>query len=331
MIIRSLEELENDLRSHGFRPLYTVLGPEQYQCRLAVKLLKEQALSPDSVAFDYAEFAGAEAAASEIIEAAGTFPMLSKRRLVLVRDADKLRESEQEILMDSLGRLSPRSMLILSAEDLDRRKRFYKTLLDRSCVAEFQRLKDAALERWAASLVAREGYRIGPASLKKVIDLVGSDLQTLATEFEKLFLYAGEQTNIPDSAIDDMVRSSRQHGIFELINSVATHDRAGSLRKLAALLEAGEQAIGVAAMMARHCRQVLIAKECLLNRSSTSEIGSLLQIKPYFLDQFLRQVRAADAVVVRQMLISLAEIDRKLKSSSGQDRALLEKLICALV
>ncbi len=331
MIIYSLEELENDLRSHGFRPLYTVLGPEQYQCRRAIKLLKEKVLSPESVAFDYAEFAGNEAAASEIIEAAGTFPMLSKRRLVLVRDADKLRESEQDILVDSLGRLSPRSMLILSAEELDRRKKFYKALLERSCVAEFQKLKDASLERWVSSFVAQEGYIMGTASIRKVIDLVGSDLQTLATEFEKLFLYAGEQKKIPDSAIDDMVRSSRHHGIFELIHLIATHDRPGSLRKLAALLATGEPAISIAAMMARHCRQVLIAKECLLNRSSTKEIANLLQIRPYFLDQFLRQVRAADVGVVRLMLISLAEIDRKLKSSSGQERALLEKLICALV
>jgi DNA polymerase III delta subunit len=96
-------------------------------------------------------------------------------------------------------------------------------------------------------------------------------------------------------------------------------------------MDMGEHPLGVVNMMARHCRQILIAKEYLLQRKTKQEIMRAAQIPPFFLEQFLRQARAADTAVVQEMYIRLADIDRRIKSSSGEGRRLLENLICALV
>ena len=331
MIIQSLEELERDLREHGFRPVYLVLGPELYQCRRAIDLLKSQALTSDAAAFDYSEFAAGEASVDEIIEAANTFPMISRRRVVLVTELEQLKDSEQESLVESIGALSARSTLILTAENLDHRKRFYKTLREECCVAEFPKMKGPALEQWADAFVRRQGHSISAPALRKVAELAGSDLQNLAMELEKLFLYAGNSKGIPDSAVDDLVRGSKQQSIFELTGAIGRHDRSGALRSLANLLSMGEYPLVIVTMMARHCRQVLVARDCLNQGMSSREAGSAAQIPPFLLDQFLRQVRAADLSLVRQMYVRLAEIDRKLKSTSADGRMLLESFICAYV
>jgi DNA polymerase-3 subunit delta len=163
------------------------------------------------------------------------------------------------------------------------------------------------------------------------VELVGSDLQTLASELEKVMLYAGPQKRIPDSTIDDLVRTSRQHGIFELIEAVGRRDRKKALLELANLLSMGEHPLVVVALMARQCRQVLIAKEYTLQRRHPREIGSAAQIPPFILERFLRQAREADGAAVQEMVMRLADIDRKLKSSAADGRMLLEHLICALV
>jgi DNA polymerase III subunit delta len=328
--VQSLEELESDLRNE-LRPVYLVLGPETYLCRLALSLLKKYALSPGAEAFDYSQFAAGNASVAEIMEAAGTFPMLSKRRLVLVTDAEKLKDSEQDALLDSLPRLSPRSMLVLFAEELDHRRRFYKTLRERNCIAEFSQLKGAALEHWAEAFIRTQGYRTSSAIVKRIVDLTGADLQTLASELEKLMLASGKEKEISGRAIDDLVQASRQQGIFELIRAVGQRDRAGSLKSLANLLSMGEHPLVVVTMMARHCRQVLIAKEGLLRGDDARSIGSAAQIPPFILDQFLRQARAADSASIQEMYIRLAAIDKRLKSSSLDGRMMLENLICALV
>jgi DNA polymerase-3 subunit delta len=330
VILQSLEELENDLRDR-WRSVYLILGAEQYQCRSAIALLKSKAMPADAVVFDYSEFTVGDASVDEILEAANTFPMASKRRLVLVTKVEKLKDFEQESLLEALSQLSVRSVLLLHAEELDHRKRFYKNLQDKYCVAEFSKLKGVALERWADAFLRRQGYQAPNSSIKRILELAGSDLQTLASELEKLMLYAGEQKTISANAIEELVRTSRQHGIFELIGAIGQRDRNAALKSLASLLSMGEHPLVIVAMMARHCRQIMIAKEGLDHGTNAREIGSMAQIPPFLLDQFLRQARAADNASVQTMYLRLASIDKKLKSSSLDGRMLLESLICALV
>lgn len=331
MTLPNLEQLERELRDGVFRQVYVILGPEEYLCKQAIDLLKKSLIRPDALAFDYAEFVAGEAPVDQIIEAANTFPMLSKRRVVLVNQAENLKDFEQDSIIDLIRTLSQRSTLILFAADLDRRKKFFRVLRDTCRVAEFPIVKGLALERWAEVFVKQHGHRISATSVKKIVDLAGSDLQSLAMELEKLLLYAGNTEIVPDSAVDDLVRGSRQQSIFELINAVARRDRGSALKSLSNLMGMGEHPLVVVTMLARHCRQVIIAQECLQQRVPASEIGTAAQIPHFRLDQFLREARAADSRSIREMFVKLADIDRRLKSSPVDGRMLLENLICALV
>jgi len=331
LILQSLEELDTQLRNAEPQSVYLVLGPEEYLCRQAIDLLKSKILKPEALAFDYHEFIAGEAPVNEIIKAANTFPMISRRKVVLVTQVEKLKDAEQDRLVDSLKKNSPRSTLVLSAIDLDHRKRFYKALRDGHCVAEFQKLKIPALERWTNEYFKKQGYRVSTTAISKIVELAGSDLQSLVMELDKLILYSGTGKDIPNAAVDDLVRGSRQQSIFELIGAIGKRDRSGALRSLANLVGMGEHPLVVVAMMARHCRQVIIAQECLAEGVPAREIGSAAQIPPFMLDQFLRQARGTDPVSVREMFIRIADIDKKLKSTQADGRMLLESLICALV
>ena len=141
--------------------------------------------------------------------------MMSRKRLVLVREADELADSDLDALLDSLHGISPRSMLVFYAEEFDRRKKFYRALQDKYCVAEFPKLKGPALEQWAASFMRKQGFRMSSSAIKKIVALAGSDLQMLAAELEKLLLYAGKDKDIPEQAVDKLISGSRQQRIFE--------------------------------------------------------------------------------------------------------------------
>jgi DNA polymerase III subunit delta len=331
LIFQTLEELEGSLRGDSAKNVFLILGPELYLCQMAVDLLKRKFLSPESMGFDYAEFSVDDTSVEQIVEAANTFPMISKKRFVLVAGAGKLKDAEQDTLLSSMNSLSPRSVLVFLAEDLDHRKKFYKAMREKHIVAEFAKLKAAALEKWASSFMQGKGYRCTSSAIKRIVDLAGSDLQTLAAELEKLILFAGSDKNISDDAVRDLVGSSRQQGIFDFIGAVGRRDCNSALRSLANLLSMGEHPLVVVTMLARHCRQVLVAKEYLAQGLPSREIASAAQIPPFILDNFLRQAKAVEGETVQRMCIRLAEIDRRLKSSSADGRILLEQLICALV
>ena len=330
MILQTLEELEKDLAA-VIRPVYLVLGPEEYHCDKALSILKNRVTTPGAADFDRSVFTSGAAGATEILEAANIYPMLSKRRLVVVEDAGKFKDAEAEALLEGLASISPRSTVILTALELDKRKKFYKTFQKDFCLCEFPRLKGYALERWASAFVRQNGYSISAGALKRVVDVVGADLRTLASEFEKLMLYAGDEKNIPDAVINDLVGASRQQSIFDLTEAVGRRDRTGALRSLGNLLGMGEHPLVVVTMLARHCRQTLIAIEGLRARKNPRDIAADAQIPPFAMEQFLAGVRAVNQDTVREMYIRLAEIDRQLKSSSLDGRALLECLICEFV
>ncbi len=331
MIIQTLEELERTLRNDGAGKVYLVLGPEVYLSRIAMDLLKSKCIDPESMAFDYAEFTAGNTTADEILEAANTFPMVSKKRFVLVTDTERLKDADQETLLGSLQTISARSVLAFLAEDLDHRKKFYKTMREKHIVAEFPKLKGPALEQWAGSYLQRKGYRCTSQAVKRIVDLAGSDLQMLAAELEKLLLYAGSEKNISDDAVGELIGSSRQQGIFDFIGAVGKRDRSAALRSLANLMSMGEHPLVIVAMLARHCRQVLIAKELLEQGIQSREIASAAQIPPFLLESFLRQTRTVAVGTIQQMHLRLADIDRRLKSSSADGRRMLENLICSLV
>jgi DNA polymerase-3 subunit delta len=331
LIIQTIEDLKHFLRSEGAGNLYLVLGPELYLTRQAVDLLKNKWVSPESASFDYAEFTAGTVAVDEIFKTANTFPMIAKKRFVLVADAEKLKDAEQEELLASLHTLSSRSVLVLLAEDLDHRKRFYKAFRENYTIAEFPKLKGGALEQWADAYLQRRGYRCTRQSVKQIVDLAGADLQTLVAELEKLLLYAGSEKTISDAAVAELIGTSRQQGIFDFIDAVAARDRNAALRSLANLVGMGEHPLVVVTMLARHCRQVLIAKELMEQGIAAREIGVAAQIPAFKLPIFLRQARAIAGETIQQMYIRLADIDRKLKSSPADGRLLLENLICALI
>lgn len=329
MILQSLDALEKDLESSAGRTCYLILGPEQYLCRLAVDRIKNRILGPETRDFDLSTYSAKDTAIEKIFETANTFPMLSSRRLVLVTEIDKLADSEHEALLHSLDTLPARSLLILVADELDHRKKLYKHMRDKGCIAEFSKLKGGSLEHWVEAFIHRRGYRISSATTRKIVNLAGSDLQSLVAEMEKLLLFTGEEKQISDTAVDDLVQNRRQHGIFELIDALGLRNRAGSLDSLSSLLHMGESPLGIVAMMARHTRQVFIVKESIQKGKTNREAGNAAQVPPFLLEKFIRQARGMDLETVREMHIRLHEIDRRLKSSSMDARILLEAFICA--
>jgi DNA polymerase III delta subunit len=93
----------------------------------------------------------------------------------------------------------------------------------------------------------------------------------------------------------------------------------------------GEHPLVIVTMLARHCRQTLIAIEGLQERKNPHVIASEAQIPPFVLDQFLAGARAVNPDKVKDMYVRIAAIDRQLKSSSLDGRALLEGLICEFI
>ncbi len=325
-----LIRLEQDLRRGTTRPLYLLTGPEDYLIVQALEIFKRTLVGPDLLAFNFASFEAESADMAEVVGAARTVPMMATRRLVVLKKVEQLAEPGRDILSGYLDRPIESCVLVLTATDIDRRTAFFRVLREKTEILECRRMKRPELERWAAGCIRARGFRISQAALTRLLDTISTDLQMLASEIEKLSLYAGSDRSIPDSAVEEMVAATRQRGIFELTGAIGRRDVKAALRILGSLLDSGESPIGIAAMMARHYRQVIIARELLDSRSSRQQIAAAAQVPQFVLDEFLRQARATEGGTARRIYLRLAEVDRLFKSTNIDQRLVLESLVCSL-
>jgi DNA polymerase-3 subunit delta len=329
--IFTFEQFQRELRSAGPHPVYLLWGPEDLLLRKAISLIRKKTLQCDSPSpFDYSEYSGQSADVDEVLSEAQTFPMMSPMRLVIVTHIDKIDADGQEKICAYAENPQLKTVLILASAALDKRTRVAKQLSRTACAVEFPRLKGAALERWARDLMARRGIGMTPSALGRFMYLAGTDAQSISNEVEKLSLYAGKDEEITDSTVEAVVGASRLHGIFELTSALGARNRKLALQLLDNLLEGGEPPLFILTMMARHFRQIIIAKELIELGRPRAEISRQAQVPEFVLGEFLRHARATPLETARILQERLAGIDLRCKSTNPDEQMLLEHLICSL-
>ncbi len=327
---QDLLRLEKDLESGRFRPLYLLLGAEDYFRTRALVLLREKSIDAAALAFNYSVFDGRDRQAGEALALARTFPMMSPRRLVVLRDIDALQPPEREELLCYASDPQTKCVLVLTAAGLDRRTVFFRELKERASLVTCDSLKGQALVRWAERHACGCGLKLPARLAERVVNLVGSDLNLLANEIEKLAAYSASGSLQSVEEIERLVRSNRQHSVFELTAALGKRDRRAALRLLNMLLDGGDPPLLILAMMARHFRQIIIAKEMISDGLSEGEISRRAQVHGFALAEFLQQARSIEMEAACGMYYRLSRADRWMKSLGVSERLILEDLACSL-
>ena len=114
--------------------------------------------------------------AQAVIGAAEQMPMMSDKRVVIVKDFSKLRESDEQVLISYVLNPSPTTVMIFTTSDLDKRKALTKALLDSCAVIDFPALKDSDVKAWARMRLKELKTSAADEVLSEVIRLVGTDI-----------------------------------------------------------------------------------------------------------------------------------------------------------
>ncbi len=320
-------------------PLYFLHGKERYLLDRAVDLLRARVLDPRTRDFNYELFYGKEAGASKIAQAARTLPMMARRRLILVRDADEMKADELAGLMSYVSDPAPETCLVFVAEKADQRLKFFSAFKKHGVLVKLDPLYERQLPDFVRGEAQARGVTLAPDAVTMVVDEIGAELGQLADAVERLALYVtGRDAASGDSArkqivaedVDQVVATTRQRSVFELANAVGSGDRARALAMLSSMLGARESGVRIVAMLARHLRQLWITSELLLKTRDKFEIAGALGIPPFFADDIIRQARSIDGARAKRMHAALFAADKNLKSSRLDDARILEALILEL-
>ncbi len=317
---------------------YLFEGEEDYLKEEALKKLKKSVISPECEDFNYERFSGANISAGRIIESANTFPLQAKRRLVVVEEIDKLSDEDQRALSRYLDSPAGTTCLVCTAEKLDKRKRLYKTFLEKGKVVSFYPLWEGEVIAWIKGKIEKERKRISPPALLYFKDRVGNDLREVNNEIEKLVLYTHPKRVIEKKDIEEAVGEGKGMGIFDLTKAVREKALSQVLFILSGLLEKGEEPLRIHSFITREMRILLRIKEKEEKISSREACSIIFRPKSYY-SQFYTNIAAEYIQAVRKFSLfqliaafkHLVETEASIKTGKEEPAIAIERMILRIL
>ncbi|GFO68442.1 DNA polymerase III subunit delta [Geomonas limicola] len=320
------EEFDRALEKGMIAPLYLLCGDEPCLVERAVKKLLDRTVDPGFRDFNLNLFYGNECKGEEIFSAAQTLPMFADRRVVLVKKGGELPAAAQEILLPYLQDASPSTCLILQADKVDGRKKFFAEFKKRGEFVEFKKPYENQLGPYVRDEVRAAGKKIDSQAAELLAYLVGNNLQELVSQIEKLCLFCGKKEQIGVEDVKAIVSDTKVESVFEFTDALGSRDTARALRLLTTLLDDGEAPLRILGGVARHYRQLWQVRELLDRKMPNSEIGKAAGINPYFLNKVLQQARNYRVGELLKIFEGMLELDLAFKSGGLED-ALFERFV----
>lgn len=321
------EELDKALASGQVGPLYYLYGDEPYLISRAAALFQEKLVSPDFRDFNLSVFYGNECKGGEIIEAAQTLPFFTDRRLVLVRRAGDLPAAAYDLLVPYLQEPSASTCLVFQGEKIDQRRKFFTEFKARGELLEFKKLYEDKIPGFVRNEVTRYGKRIDTAAAELLVYLAGTNLQELASQVEKLVLFAGQRDSLSSDDVREIVSDIRVESVFALANSLGERHASRALRALQTILRDGEAPLMILFMLTKHFRQLWIVREMLNGRQSPQEISKATRIPPFFINGIIAQAKRFSEREFIAIFERLFAIDLAMKRGGDRSGGLLEQFV----
>lgn len=219
------EEIVRNLKNEVYSPVYFLMGEEDYYIDRISDYLVNHALTETEKEFNLTVLYGADTDIATVINAAKRYPMMSKYQVVVVKEAQHLRNIEE--LTYYLQKPLASTILVFCYKHgaLDRRKKITAEIEKAGVLFESKKLKEAQLPSFISSYLKRKQVEIEPKASEMMAEFVGADLNRMAGELEKLIitLPAGQKRITPE-LIERNIGISKDYNNFELRNALIAKD-----------------------------------------------------------------------------------------------------------
>lgn len=314
-------------------PVYLLTGVEHHIFDSTIERLKKALPEIDEASIIRMDLT--ELPVEAVIEEADTLPFLEDHKLIIATNAsflsgqDKKRsdvEHNLEVLEEWLANPSPTATVVFIApyEKLDGRKRITKKMREMTTVIEALRLEGNDLFTWIQQEARTNGVNITTQTAQVLVSMAGDNLLALSNEIGKIAVYLGEQGEITPDVIEELVTRTPEMDVFRLTDAYIAGNIARTVSIYHDLLRNGEEPIMLTSLVAGQIRLMIHVQSLRRKGYQQHQIAKTLHVHPYRVKLMLENRSLPGEERLLMILKNLAEIDYKLKSTSGKRERLLE-------
>ena len=222
----SYESICKEIAERKFSPIYVLMGEEPFFIDQITDLLIENVLAEEERDFNQSIFYGADADAVSVINAARRFPMMSEYQLIVVKEAQLMRDIE---LLNAYAK-HPLSSTVLvinyKYKTLDRRKSLAAAVEKNGILFESKKIPDYKMPGFITGLLQQRSLTIDAKAAQMLSDFLGNDLNRLSKELDKLAIVMAQMGSkrVTPELVERNIGISKEYNNFELIKALATKD-----------------------------------------------------------------------------------------------------------
>lgn len=257
MSASSLKTLRDAIKRRSFDGAYFITGEDDYQKDDAVRQLLDAALDPALRDFNLDTRRAFDLDAETLGVLLSTPPMMSDRRVIVLREVNALKKDARKALDQYLNSPAGDLLLIMTASAGTKAD---PALSASATALEFNLLTGDRIPKWISHHATSElGIRITEPAVELLQAAVGSDLHQLAAELDKLASYVqGRGNEIGEDAVAAIVGVRRGETQADLLDAVADQNVSRSLELLPHVL-AQPKTTAVSVVMALSTQMLAIS------------------------------------------------------------------------
>jgi DNA polymerase-3 subunit delta len=329
----SVSDVEKRIKSGDIKPIYYIVGKEKYFHDRIIKLLKKKLFTdPGSGSLNTNIFYGTENTLGEMISACMDYPMLSDRKLVVVKNFSKMKISDPDTLEKYIANPVKSTVLLISTDDAGRTKVF-QTLNKKAVAVSCDPVKDQDLSNWIFRFYRARKVEIDRQACQFLVTQIGSDLLLIENEIQKIRSFKNDDSLITRDHLLKTSGTTKQISSFALQNTLAVKNLAESLKISKELIESGENITGIIAILFAFYRKVMIVLSLKSLGKDRSQISKETKMTDYQLKNIYSTAQKYSMGQMAKIIELLKKIDTDLKTSNISEKHAIYMLcfnICSI-
>ena len=313
----SFDSIMNDLKARKFLPVYYLMGDESYYIDQISDYIAEHVLQPEERDFNQTILFGSDVTASQIADAARRYPMMSEHQVVIVKEAQNIKNTEA---LEKYFKAPQTSTILVFCHKngtIDGRKREYvKAIQGAGVLFESKKLRDRDLPPFIEAYLKLKNVSIDPKSTQIIADSIGSDLSRLTSELDKVCLSLPENDKkVTPQVVEEQIGVSKDFNSFELRDAIVNRNvfKANQIVKYFDDNPKAGSIYSFLPMLFNYFQNLMTAYYAPNNKSQ-ERVAEWLELRnPWAAKDYMTGMRNYSGLKVMQIIGKIREIDAKSK------------------
>ena len=217
MPIEKAKQIIADIKQGKVAPIYFLMGEEPYYIDGISAFIEESILSEEEKSFNQVVLYGRDVSIDDIISNAKRYPMMAERQVVIVKEAQDLSKTIENLLPYTENP-QPSTVLVIcyKYKKLDARKKLSKTIQKNGVLFESKKLYENQIPDWIRRVLAGKGYTITPKAAQMLTEFLGNDLGKVNNELEKLRLILPQGSQITPQVVEENIGISKDLSLIHI-------------------------------------------------------------------------------------------------------------------